>query len=107
MLSRPRMRDGNEPEIVKALRATGATVTSLNAAGCPDLLVGFRGATFLLEVKKPADQKPGGASQKYRGGDGTLTPAQQKWWAEWKGDPPRVVRTVEEALEAIGFNPRA
>jgi hypothetical protein len=97
-----RMRDGNERENVAALKAAGASVTQLNGTGVPDLLVGFRDRTFLLEVKLPEDRKPGGASQRYRGGDGTLTPAQQKWWKEWAGEPARVVRSADDALTAIG-----
>ncbi len=46
--------DRNQPEIVAALRAAGATVEYLHAVGggCPDLLVGYRGANYVLEVKE-------------------------------------------------------
>lgn len=39
--------DRNQPEIVEALRKAGAFVQSLAgvADGCPDLLVGYGGAT--------------------------------------------------------------
>lgn len=52
MRARPRI-DANQPDIVKALRKMGAFVQSLAAVGdgCPDLLVGFRGKTYLIEVK--------------------------------------------------------
>ena len=45
--------DANQTEIVKALRQVGASVQSLASTGkgCPDLLVGFRGVNWLLEVK--------------------------------------------------------
>jgi penicillin-binding protein-related factor A (putative recombinase) len=45
--------DANQREIVIALQAAGAFVTKLNTvgAGCPDLLVIYKGGTFLLEVK--------------------------------------------------------
>lgn len=45
--------DGNQAQIVRALRQVGATVLSLAdmGDGCPDLLVGFRGFNILLEVK--------------------------------------------------------
>ena len=45
--------DGNQAEVVAALQAYGASVQSLAGVGkgCPDLLVGFRGVTYLLEVK--------------------------------------------------------
>lgn len=104
-----RKRDDNEPEIVVALKACGATVTRLNDAGAPDLLVGFAGKTKLLEVKLPLTA--GGAVQPGRhmnskGGRGDLTPAQAEWWSKWKGELPYVVRSVEEALAAIGANVR-
>ena len=45
--------DANQTQVVIALRAAGATVQSLAAVGVgvPDLLVGFRGQTYLMEVK--------------------------------------------------------
>ena len=45
--------DANQTEIVKALRQVGASVQSLASTGkgCPDLLVGFRGVNWLLEIK--------------------------------------------------------
>lgn len=96
-----RMRDVSEPEIVRVLEAAGATVSKLNGTGVPDLLVGYQGKTFLLEVKR-ATPGGGGASMPVNGGDGTLTAAQLKWWERWKGDPPKLVRTPDEALVALG-----
>src|SRR3972149_1571025 len=63
--------DANHTEIVNALQAIGASVTSLAdvGGGCPDLLVGYRGQNMLLEVKD--GRKPPSA----RG----LAPAEQKW----------------------------
>jgi|GEM_PF-5567154 len=45
--------DRNQPEIVEALRKLGASVQPLHTAhdGIPDLLVGYQGRNFLLEVK--------------------------------------------------------
>jgi hypothetical protein len=101
-----RMRDKNERPIIDALVAVGASVTQLNATGAPDLLVGFRMRTFLLEVKLPEQEIKrhggGGASRKGAGGDGTLTESQVKWWGAWQGEPARVVRNVDDALRAIG-----
>lgn len=81
--------DANQPEIVEALRKVGASVTSLAdvKCGCPDLLVGFHGETYLLEVK---------AGPKAR-----LTKAQVIWHGAWQGQVARV-DTVDEALEAVG-----
>ncbi len=91
-------RDNNEKPIVEALKAAGAFVQPLDTTGVPDLLVGYMGKTFLIEVKNP-DAKGGG---KYNTGDGALTEAQSKWWAKWIGAQPIVVTNVAEALEAIG-----
>ncbi len=80
--------DANQAEIVKALRKAGATVQHLHKVGegCPDLLVGFKCENYLLEVKQPK---------------GKTNAIQDKWHSEWNGCS-FVVRTVEEALDAIG-----
>ena len=85
--------DANQPEIVKALRAVGATVTPTHAAGqgFPDLCVGFRGRNFLLEVKDGS--KVPSARR--------LTKDQVSWHATWEGHV-EVVETTDEALQAIG-----
>jgi hypothetical protein len=105
-------RDANEPDIVKALVAAGASITYLGAPkGVPDLLVGYEGRSYLLEVKLPLGPKGGkrggGSTRPCEGGDGTLTQDQLDWWAEWRGAPPVVVRTPDAALVAIGARPAA
>lgn len=80
-------RDANEPAIKAALRKVGATVVSLSIEDVPDLLVGFRGENFLLEVKMPK---------------GELSEGQATWHMKWNGYPVHVVRSEEEALQAIG-----
>lgn len=106
-----RSRDKNEPAIVEALKAVGASVTSLTPSGkkddrgVPDLLVGYRWRTFLLEVKNPTSasgKTMGGASRPVNGGDGTLTEGQIEWWKAWYGERPQIVTTPDEALIAIG-----
>lgn len=91
--------DANQPEIVKALRAVGASVAVLSGCGngIPDLLVGYRRQTHLLELKDSA--KPPSARQ--------LTPDQKRWHATWAGRPVHVVLTVDEALAAVGVVPVA
>lgn len=79
-------RDGNERPIIDALRAAGATVEQLSKKGVPDLLVGFQGQTFLMEVKESK---------------GKLTPDEETWIAGWRGQV-YIVRSVEQALEIIG-----
>lgn len=85
--------DRNQPEIVAALRKVGATVQSLAAVGdgVPDLLVGFRNANHLLEVKD-GEKVPSAR---------LLTSEQLGWHAKWIG-PVTIVYSVEDALRAIG-----
>lgn len=73
--------DVNQHEIVEALRGAGATVAII---GEPvDILVGYRGCNILMEIKRDEKAK--------------LTPAQVKFFDEWKGN---VVR-VETAVSAL------
>jgi hypothetical protein len=80
-------RDANESAVIDALRAAGATVEQLSAPDLPDLLVGFAGINYVLEVK---------------GDKGVLSEGQWAWITEWRGRA-RVVRTPEQALEACGI----
>ena len=86
--------DKNHEEVVAALRKVGASVQSLASIGkgCPDLLVGYHGILYLMEVK-----------------DGTnipskqlLTEDQKKWHDAWTGSPVHVVRSIEQALKILG-----
>ena len=95
-MRRAARRDENEAAIVAALEAAGATVTRLNEPGVPDLLVGYLGETYLLEVIGEAKWK------KYRADPRGLTPEQVRWWHGWRGGETRRVRTEWDALEAIG-----
>lgn len=81
-----RKRDANEHAIVTALKAVGATIVRISADGAPDLLVGFRGRNWLLEVK---------ASK------GLLRANQAAWATRWSGKVT-TVRSPDEALIAIG-----
>lgn len=87
--------DQNQAEIVAALRQIGCSVQLLHAvgAGCPDLMVGRNGETFLLEIKD--GNKPPSARKK--------TDAQVVWHDAWRGKPVAVVCNIREALEAIGI----
>ena len=89
-------RDANERDIIDSLRAVGAVVQPLDAKGVPDLLVGFRGVTYLLEVKD--SEKPPSARK--------LTPDQATWHKAWTGGLLAVVETVDEAYALIGAKER-
>lgn len=86
--------DANQQAVVDILRQVGATVHSLASmgGGCPDLLVGYRGWTYLMEVKDgsktPSETK--------------LTPDQVIWHEEWTGGSLYIVYSPEDALKRIG-----
>lgn len=78
-------RDGNEQSIVQALRDIGASVMQVDKV---DLIVGYRGENYLLEVKDPK-------------GRNRLTPSQERLIVEWRGQYA-VIRNIDEALQTIG-----
>ena len=78
--------DGNQSDIVDALRAIGCDVEVI---GRPvDLLVGYRKRNFLLEIKRPG-VKPRKDQQD-----------QQDWIRDWKGQV-RVCSSPEEAIKLV------
>ena len=85
--------DANQPEIVAALRAAGASVEPKLARvgeGCPDLLVGIRGVTTIFEIKdgtKPPSKK-------------ALTSAEVLWHSTWEGSV-YIVESAEQALQIL------
>jgi len=86
--------DANQQAVIDVLRQVGATVHSLASMGqgCPDLLVGFRGRTCLMEVKDGS--KPPSETR--------LTPDQVVWHRDWTGGSLSVVYGPEDALKVIG-----
>ena len=84
--------DANQAVIVEALcAAPDVSVFSLAgvSAGCPDLLVGIRGVTHLVEVKdgaKPPSRR-------------TCTPEQRRWMERWHGAPVVVLTDEQTARE--------
>jgi hypothetical protein len=70
------------------LKKAGATVQSIASVGkgCPDILVGFRGWNYVMEIKTK---------------DGKLTPMELTWHRAWAGRI-YIVRDVETALIVIG-----
>jgi hypothetical protein len=94
-----RKRDSVEQAIVAAFRAAGASVQRIDAAGAPDLVVGFRGVNFWVECKDVHGKAYGHGK---RTADGLLD-SQRAWWAAWRGRTPVIVTTVDEAFAAIGL----
>ena len=88
--------DDNQPDIVRAFRDAGATVQHLHmvASGCPDILVGFRGVNYAVEIKDGA--KPPSARK--------LTPSEQDWHDAWRGQVA-IVESETQALNLLGLVP--
>lgn len=80
--------DGPHKAITKALRRIGCTVvdTSRLGSGFPDLVVGYRLNTLLVEVKSE---------------EGDLNAAQVKFHASWTGSPVLVPRSDVEAIAMV------
>lgn len=76
-----------QAEIVSQLRSCGVSVQHLHGvgSGCPDLLVGWRGQNFLLELKTDKSK---------------ARKCQEAWHAKWAGQVA-VARTFTEAMTVI------
>ena len=79
-------RDDAEAAIVQTLRKGGASVVLVTTKDAPDLIIGFRGATTLAEVKT---------------GRRKLKPGQVAFAATWRGGPLVTLRTVDDALALL------
>jgi hypothetical protein len=90
--------DGNQTRLVKFLNDLGALVadTSGLGEGFPDLVVGWRGDVYLVEVKNDA------MPPSKRG----LTDAEQNFHARWKHIVPArlwIVKDEDEVLAMLGL----
>jgi hypothetical protein len=88
--------DGNQRQIIDALKAEGCSVSSLAgmAGGCPDLLVGIGGTvTHLVEVKDPSQY-----SKRTHPTD-MLTDDQRAFISGWSGSPVVIICDVASASE--------
>ena len=94
----PQKTDANQGEVVKALRKAGCSVVSLAPIGdgCPDLLVGRAGHTFLLEVKNPEYRCKSDPGK-------DLSDDEVAFLAAWRGGVVSVVYGVVEALASVGI----
>ena len=76
--------DLNQQEIIDALRQIGCEVVAIRTP--VDLLIGYRGHNFLIEVKRPG-QKP-------------RTQTQRDFLKNWKGQV-RICSSPEEAIVLV------
>jgi hypothetical protein len=78
--------DANQTQIVSALRAAGAFVWII---GLPvDLLVGYKGHTFLVEIKNGSKKR--------------LTKLQADFFENWSGSTLARIDSPEAAIRMIG-----
>lgn len=86
MIRRAARIDANQTAVVSALRAAGAYVWII---GLPvDLLVGYKGHTFLVEVKNGPRKR--------------LTALQEDFFNNWSGSTLARIDGPEAALRMIG-----
>ena len=84
--------DTNQTEIVEAFRSLGCSVhiTSNVRDGFPDIVVGVCGLNLLVEIKDgnkiPSQRK--------------LTPDEQKWHDEWRGQKV-IVESVDDVIALV------
>jgi Holliday junction resolvase len=80
--------DENQPEIVRQLRACGVSVRSTAniGSGFPDIVCGYRGRTYLFEIKQPGKK---------------LTKDEERFHEDWRGHVA-VVRNFRDALKEMG-----
>jgi Holliday junction resolvase len=81
--------DLNHQEVVKTLRSLGASVfdASRMGQGFPDLVVGYKQQTVLVEIKSSEQKR--------------FTNAQLKFMAEWKGSAVVRINDVDGAIRLI------
>ena len=83
-------RDSNHETIADALQYYGCIIADLAEAGggVPDLMVGYRGIIFLVEVKSPV---------------GALSPKQRAFFDKWIEYPALVLRTVDDVRRVMRY----
>lgn len=91
--------DANHREVVAALRAAGCSVLELQqlGSGVPDLLVGTKRVSFLVEVKAPD------ARGRVSSGAARSAVGQAEWADAWRGGPVFVVTSPDDALIRLGL----
>ncbi|MDF7813628.1 hypothetical protein [Hymenobacter sp. YC55] len=80
--------DANQKQIVTALRQIGASVLHVHQLkNCFDILVGYRGRTFLIEIKTSEKEK--------------LTDGEAEFKASWRGSEYHIVYSVDQAIRLV------
>lgn len=80
-------RDKNEPQIIHQLSMIpGLTIVQLSQKNIPDLLIGYQGVNYLVEIKTPKGKTKAG---------------QENFLATWQGQA-QLCRSIDEILTVIG-----
>lgn len=80
--------DANQPDICRALKRIGCSILYTHQLkNCFDILVGYRGRTFLIEIKASPKEK--------------LTPGEAEFRDTWRGSPYHIVTSVDEAIALV------
>lgn len=81
--------DENQKQIIHTFIALGASVVDLSRVGqgTPDLVIGYKGKTIFVEVKRDAKAK--------------YTEAQIKFMQNWRGGPVSRIDSVDAAIRLI------
>jgi hypothetical protein len=81
--------DENQKLIINTFIAMGASVLNLSRVGqgCPDLLIGYKNKSVLVEIKK--DSKA------------VFTEPQVKFMQNWRGGPVSRIDSVDAAIRLI------
>lgn len=90
---RRKRKDNNHKEIVSALEKIGVSVLDLsnNGGGAPDLCLGYRGITKLLEIK----------NKEFSYGKKGLAKKQSKFAEGWNGSNIGTATTIDEAIKFV------
>lgn len=90
-------KDSNHDAVVAELRAHGATVLETHALGngLPDLIVGYRGVTALVELKNGSRDHQTIREKRER------LARQAAYLARWAGGPAFVATSTEDVLQRL------
>ena len=81
--------DENQKMLIHTFIALGASVLNLSTVGrgCPDLLIGYKGKSVLVEVKRDIKS--------------SFTEPQVKFMQEWRGGAVSRIDSVDAAIRLI------
>ena len=81
--------DENQKQIIHTFIALGASVLNLSRVGegCPDILIGYKNVSCLVEIKRNEQSR--------------YTDSQVKFMQNWRGGPVSRIDSVDAAIRLI------